>query len=422
LDELKDLQLFSILADYQPSQNEIEEVFLPNEEGEWKHPCDLILTLDDKFNINFSLKLNKEFQELAKNFNVSELSPSNLITVTDPISQAASTEVFDFFKSFGKYIAFKIDCNNHETLNAEFQEKIQSVTYYEVNSIRKSFPEVNPIYSEEIKLLFDDLDSKLIYAGNWKTNESLKQFILSEILGINIPFRWFDNLILRWNESEIIKKLIDEFGDKVPFLLSNNHQNSSEEDIVETDISSNEETINPFSDISPSDELFIRSVIKGDFELNEKLDVNTTAKIKTLIAIRSHYEETSTITDEGRFLKVGSDEIIVRSAQNGLLYLDIFHWGRLEESNVKLSVYTKNQIELFSTQEELINYTKPQNKFGIVRMPNEYGLEDYNSLDQISDKGKWHYIFIVNENTKAALNYKEFIDYSDPNLFNGDNF
>ena len=139
------------------------------------------------------------------------------------------------------------------------------------------------------------------------------------------------------------------------------------------------------------------------------------------MAIKGQYNAAE-IIDEGRFLQAGSDEIIVRSAQNGLLYLDVYHWGRLSETNVSLSIYTKSQIEIFKTQEDLIEHTKPQNKFGIVRMQNEYSVEDYNSLDNITDKGKWHYVFIVNENTQAAKSYKEVMDYSDPDLFTEDNF
>lgn len=175
-----------------------------------------------------------------------------------------------------------------------------------------------------------------------------------------------------------------------------------------------EEYINPFNDITSGDETFIRSIIKGDFELNQKLDANITAKIKTIMAIKDRYNA-GEIIDEGRFLKAGNDEIIVRSAQNGLLYLDVYHWGRLSQSNVCLSIYTKSQIQIFKTQEDLIEHIKPQNKFGIVRMPNEYDINDYNSLDNISDKGKWHYVFIVNENTKAAQNYKEVMNLDDYN-------
>jgi hypothetical protein len=49
-------------------------------------------------------------------------------------------------------------------------------------------------------------------------------------------------------------------------------------------------------------------------------------------------------------------------------------------------------------------------------MPNEYSVDDYNSLDNISDKGKWHYVFIVNENTQAAKSYKEVMNLDDYNF------
>jgi hypothetical protein len=182
-----------------------------------------------------------------------------------------------------------------------------------------------------------------------------------------------------------------------------------------------EEFENPFKDITPVDEKFIRSIIKGEFELNEKLDAHKTAKIKTLLAIKSLYD-ISEITDEGRFLKAGKDEILVRSAQGGILYLDVYNWGRLSEENVSLSVYTNDKIEIYSSQKQLFDFTKPQNKFGIVRMPTNYTMEDYNSLDKIVNKGKWHYIFIVNENSKAAQSYKEVMNYSNPDLFKEDDY
>lgn len=176
-----------------------------------------------------------------------------------------------------------------------------------------------------------------------------------------------------------------------------------------------EEFENPFKDITPVDEKFIRSIIKGEFELNEKLDAHKTAKIKTLLAIKTLYD-ISEITDEGRFLKAGKDEILVRSAQGGILYLDVYNWGRLNEENVSLSVYTNDKIEIYSSQKQLFDFTKPQNKFGIVRMPTNYTMEDYNSLDKIANKGEWHYIFIVNENTKAAQGYKEVMNLEDYNF------
>jgi hypothetical protein len=237
-------------------------------------------------------------------------------------------------------------------------------------------------------------------------NSEIYQEIVEEIRKLEDLIK-----IKRDNHLEITKdspkSIVEEVVDR-----NTDEENSNG---IETDKVLEEQIENPFKDISPDDETFIRSIIKGDFELNEKLDANTTAKIKTLMAIKGQYNADE-IIDEGRFLKAGRDEIIVRSAQNGLLYLDVYHWGRLSESNVCLSIYTKSQIQIFRTQEDLIEHTKPQNKFGIVRMPNEYNVSDYNSLDNITDKGEWHYVFIVNENTKAAQNYKEVMNLDDYNF------
>src|SRR5690606_28011384 len=98
------------------------------------------------------------------------------------------------------------------------------------------------------------------------------------------------------------------------------------------------------------------------------------------------------------------------------------HWERLNEDKVKIAVYTNSQITIFNSQEDLFQFCKPQNTFGVLRMPNDYNLDDYNNLDYINEKSKWHFVFIVNKDAKDAKIYKEFIDYSDPNLFDGDNF
>ena len=50
-------------------------------------------------------------------------------------------------------------------------------------------------------------------------------------------------------------------------------------------------------------------------------------------------------------------------------------------------------------------------------MPDDYNLDDYNSLNNIFDKGKWHFVFIVNEDAKAAKQYKEIIDLDEYNNY-----
>ncbi len=173
---------------------------------------------------------------------------------------------------------------------------------------------------------------------------------------------------------------------------------------------------NPFKDISSEDESYIRDIITGEYELNEKLDANTTAKIKTLLKIREDYPGLP-ISNQEYYLQVGEFKILVRSAQNGLLFLDVNHWERLGEPDIHLSIYTKNNINIFKNQEALIEFTKPQNKYGILKMPDNYDLDDLNSINNPNKKGVWRFVFIVNEDAKAAKKYKEIMDLDEYNNY-----
>lgn len=314
--------------------------------------------------------------------------------------------------------------NENEIIKGEL------VNYYydnEENTLLISKEWKNPLTILEISHVISDslsatrFEKEIMMLLNLSVYD-IEQFLMSQKLNLN-----------EYKDSDIYIKIIEEIR-KLEDIIEEKHFKQSQiiidicdksiNDIVENkdmpivadiDESIKEQIENPFKDITPDDEIFIRGIIQGDFELNEKLDANITAKIKTLMAIKEQYTSAE-ISDEGRFLKANSDEIIVRSAQNGILYLDLYHWERLCENNVSLSIYTKSQIIIFKTQEELIDYTKPQNKFGIVRMPYEYNLEEYNSLDNITEKGEWHYVFIVNENTKAAQSYKEVMNLDDNNF------
>ena len=137
--------------------------------------------------------------------------------------------------------------------------------------------------------------------------------------------------------------------------------------------------------------------------------------------IRSDYSQTE-ISDKGYFLRAGLDDIIVRSAQRGLLFLDLYHWKRLGEKNVKLAIHTNNQITLFQTQQDLFDFAKPLNKYGMMKLPVKYSLDDLNLIGKKTENGKWHYVFIVNSNTIFAKSYIKAMEYSDPDLFKEDNF
>ena len=167
--------------------------------------------------------------------------------------------------------------------------------------------------------------------------------------------------------------------------------------------------------VSDEEIAYISEIINISRDKDGEIDANSTAKIKTLMLIKGDYRN-SPITDEGRYLKAGNDEILVRSAQKGLLYLDLFHWERLNEDKVKIAVYTNSQINIFNSQEDLFKFCKPQNTFGVLRMPNDYNLDDYNNLGDIKEKNKWHFVFIVNKDAKDAKSYEELLNLDDYNF------
>lgn len=329
-------------------------------------------------------------------------------------------------------LAFDSDNEKYLEIEDEFKAKFKEWKIRKCSKISLKYPaNDSKIIKEDNRNFILSNEKTIYYIGNWveQRNFLLVLWLNDNILNIKKQLQFIQDILLN-SPSDIIADFENK-GRAVPdeikqrFKIPQPTQQEGKtpvatQTVATTDNPEAKETTeesfeNPFKDITPDDESFIRGIIKGDFELNEKLDANTTAKIKTLMAIKGQYSAAK-ISDEGRFLKAGTDEIIVRSAQNGLLYLDVYHWKRLSESNVSLSIYTKNQIQIFKTQEDIIDHTRPQNKFGIVRMPNEYDVEDYNSLDNITDKGKWHYVFIVNENTKAAQSYKEVMNLDDYNF------
>ncbi|MBK6699274.1 MAG: hypothetical protein IPG55_05120 [Saprospiraceae bacterium] len=279
-------------------------------------------------------------------------------------------------------LAFDGDSEKYLEIENEFKEKFKEWKIKKCSKISLKYPAVDSkIVKEDNRNFIISNEKTIYYLGNWveQRNFLLVLWLNDNILNIRKQLQFVQDILLN-NPSDIISDFENK-GRAVPDEIKQRfripqpiQQEINTPESTQTEASTEnpkiEEPIeaefkNPFKDITPADETFIRSIIKGDFELNEKLDANTTAKIKTLMTIKGQYNETE-ISDEGRFLKAGSDEIIVRSAQNGLLYLDVYHWGRLSESNVSLSIYTKSQIKIFKTQEDLIEHTKPQNKFGIV--------------------------------------------------------
>ena len=381
-------------------------------------------------------KQEQDRERYLKLFNIKNLNIDDFNPEFD--NQISDSEFANRVRERLVFLALDSDGEKYLEIENDFKSKFKDWKIKKCSKISLKYPaDESKIIKEDNRNFILPDEKTIYYLGHWveQRNYPLVQWLKENILNIAKPLQFLQDVLLN-NPSDIISDFENK-GRAVPDEIKQRFriaqpaqqetitpeatQSEATPDNPETKETTEESFENPFKDITPEDESFIRGIINGDFELNEKLDANTTAKIKTLMAIKGQYNAAE-IIDEGRFIKAGTDEIIVRSAQNGLLYLDLYHWGRLSEYNVSLSLYTKSQIEIFKTQEDLIKLTKQQNKFGIVRMPNEYDVDDYNSLNNITDKGKWHYVFIVNSNTDFAKNYIKAMEYSDPDLFNEDNF
>lgn len=416
-DDVKDLNIVEILTGIIPNNQEVEGLKFLNKLNQWLPVKELFIIKDASIQLNPNQHLHELFYPIANNFDINELSEECLILKTHPDSPSLTEDINSFFKEKSKFISFKIDQINWQEIETEIIENIASYMYYEVNSISKVYPSEDPIYEQILDFHYYDENKELIYKGNWKSNKSIISFLHSVINNEKLEPVWFENIINRWDDKKIIETLVDMFGG-VPSIW--------DKDDIQI-LEDNDSELNKFekddfwTNLSEEDIIFIKGVITGDYELNDQLDANTTAKIKTLMAIKSQYSS-SGISDEGHFLKAGNDEIIVRSAQNGLLFLDLNHWNRLEQMRVYLSVYTNNEVVIFKNKQSLFEFIKPKNKYGIAKMPHDYDLEDLNSINKPIKKGVWRFVFIVNENTKAAENYIKGLDYSDPDLFEDDNF
>lgn len=398
--EIKDLNLVKILKKSNLELGETKNVKLPNKLFQWKPLNELFFSNDSKIPIKPEQHIHENFLDIVNVFGIEELSEESLQLKTVPEYPSVKDDIHNFYKDKAKYIAFKIEQLKWEEVESNVIEHLSSFKFYEVEILSKVFPKEESIYEQNIDFYFDEKKMEVFYKGYWKSNKSLIEFLYNQLQSDKIENVWFENVINRWETEKIVETLVDMFGN-VPSGWIAVTPNTSDDDF--------------WKNLTVSDIKFIKDVIGGEYELNEKLDANTTAKIKTLLKIREDYPGLP-ISNQEYYLQVGDLKIIVRSAQNGLLFLDINHWERLAESNVHLSVYTNNEVKVYETQEALFNSIKEGNKLGIIKMPDGYELNDLNSVNSPEKEGVWRFVFIVNENTKAAQNYKEVMNLDDYNF------
>jgi hypothetical protein len=397
------LQIVKILSDYIPIDNEKAKLFLLNTNLEWKPLTKLFITKDEQFKIEPSQTLHEIFNPIADSIGIQELSEVNLVLNTKPPKPVVTDEIETFFRSKAKFIAFKIDQLRWDEVESNVIEHLSSFKFYEVDFIAKVFPSDDPIYEQILDFHYDEGKNEIFYKGVWKNNKNVIEFLYSQLQSEKIEFVWFDNIINRWADKKIIETLVDMFGSIPPDWTKDSEHGERAKTIKDI-----------LPDASEEEKAYISKIINVSRDLDGQIDANTTAKIKTIKYLKAT-GDISNIIDKGRYLQIDSDKIIVRSAQKGLLYLDLYDWGELNEVNVKIAVYTNSEVTIFDSQDGLFNFCKPQNTFGVIRMPNDYSLDDYNNLDDIKEKNKWHFVFIVNKDAEAAKSYEELLNLDDYN-------
>lgn len=331
------------------------------------------------------------------------------------------------------FLAFDSDSEKYLEIENEFIEKFKEWKIKKCSKISLKYPAADSkIVKEDNRNFILTSDKTIYYIGSWieQRNYVLVHWLKDSILNITKQLQFVQDILLN-NPSDIISDFENK-GRVVPDEIKQRFripqptqqeieapeptESENQTKNSEIDESTEEEFKDPFwENLTESDIKFIKDIIGGEYELNEQIEANLAAKIKTLMSIRDEYSK-SELSDKEYYLKAGNDEIIVRSAQRGLLFLDLHHWNRLDEDNVKLAILTNNQISFFNSQQSLYDFTKDINKYGIMKLPVKYTLDDLNSIGKTSVNGKWHFVFIVNEKTQAAKKYIEVMNLEDYNF------
>ena len=107
--DIEEFDIVSILEEYEPSDEEKEDIFLLNKNNEWRKVKTLCVLTDDSIEIDPSLVLNEIFEPLVGQFGIPELSEDALVIITDPENPPVSDELIEFFDEKAKFIAYKIN-------------------------------------------------------------------------------------------------------------------------------------------------------------------------------------------------------------------------------------------------------------------------------------------------------------------------
>ena len=396
IDQITNLDLINILKSYSPNKEEKSKLLLLNKEHEWKPITSLFISTDEKFQINPLNQLHELFYSMADNFGILKLAEKNLILKTTPESLNSTEEIGQYLKNKAKYIAFKIDHLNHLKIEAELMRKWSQYIFHEAKLISKVFPEINPIYQIEIDFNIDEINKYIIYKGNWKTNEKVKEFLFLQIQNDKIERLWFENLINRWDDDKIIQQLDEQVGETPKNWKLNQLNVIADVPIRDffKEVTDYIEGMREVEDIYDSDKIEELKSLLASFKNQpeeKKKSFNLLAKLKLCKQIGLNYK------NDWDFNKIDDDinKYFIHSARGSFAYIHPHEIIQMKDNGFKMAIdYGGRDIRIYNDYIEILDLY--QNYLMLYQgQPSQE--EILKICEQNQFKGKFHFLIVDRE-------------------------
>lgn len=406
---VKELDLINILSDAELVED--KTYFLPNVNYTWKPTKDLFTT-DEGFvqNVNTSNRLHSDFQELAEMFDIEELSEQNLVVkVTDECN--VTEEVQNFFQERAKFLACKLN-NGYEgleELEAEILEGFRVNLFYECSSIDYVFPQENPIYQKPVDFYHNNEVIK--FTKYWKQNEKVRQFLYTVIDNEQLPRAWFDNLINRWNEKEIIARLEDDFGQS-PWNRSENDESKNQRNFIQEVEDYIDNHLKEVEDIYEDDRITqLKNMLQNfsNHTRGKQKAFNMLAKLKLCKKEGLLFDKDWKRNE----IEVGDKKFFIHSARGAFSYIHPNEILRMRDEGFKMAIdYGRLDIRIYETAEEIIGlyqnflmlYQSPENPDDVMRI-----------CEESTSRSQFHFLIVDREkqtdDVKAILKLMNVQNY-----------
>jgi len=401
IEEVKFLNLIEILENTNLESD--VTYYLPNVNFKWKLITELFV-VDEEFQseIKDSNKLHQNFEKLTDTFSINNLSESNLKREIEQENDV-SKSIKDFFIERAKYVAFKTSNENWSEIEENIKAIFEDFTFFECSKIKYVFPSEIPIEIKECNFVLED--KSVYFRGFWKNNNELITYLHDSIKSEALPKVWFENLIVRWEENEIIDKLKDDFG-KVPESW----------DLFENKNTDNEETNEPEDnngDTSFGDDVneFIKEleddeewqnyvpelknlvVLATEHPKEKQKLFNLIAKVKLAKAFNIPFNSAN---EDYNNLESHEEKYIVHSARGAFAYIHPLEILKMENEGYKMALdfSIKSPIKIYETAEELLML----NKTHILAYRGENDFDDLISFCEANKQKNKHLLIIDKTN------------------------